>query len=213
MMISSAVRLIALLLSLTVFGCTGGGGDGDGGGPSGIQTAAVTLEAPVLAFQQQSNWCWAATIANLFSFHGHPVSQASVVAAVYGGIANVRSGDPANMTQILNSASLRDDRGVGFSSTLNGLYDGLHGVYALTNDDIRDSLMQNRPLVACTVQHCMLLVSMTYTEVGDHVAQVIAVGVWDPWPANGGFRNLTASEATPYNQGGQLFYVAEAIVN
>src|ERR1700693_1072082 len=41
----------------------------------------------VTAFQtqQQSEWCWAASISMIWAFYGHPVSQAEIVDSVYGG--------------------------------------------------------------------------------------------------------------------------------
>jgi len=38
-----------------------------------------TPEAAQLSTQQQDEWCWAASISNVFAYHGHPVSQARIV--------------------------------------------------------------------------------------------------------------------------------------
>lgn len=213
MLIVRASRCTVLtLMILALGGCGSGGGGGNGQGGGGVEVAAVRLDAPVLAFQQMSEWCWAATIANLFTFSGHPVRQDEIVSAVYGGIVNMPSGNPAVLSAILNNATLVDDNRVAFSSHLEGLYDAVNGVFGLSNDEIRDSLLQNRPLVLGTSQHAMLLVGMAYVEADGHVTAVEEVQVWDPWPVGGGLRNLNASEMTRADLGGELVYVADAMV-
>src|SRR4051794_26288549 len=52
--------------------------------------------------QQQTQWCWAASIAMVFSYYGHPVSQSRIVSEAYGGIVNVPALTGSVMAQALN---------------------------------------------------------------------------------------------------------------
>lgn len=175
----------------------------------GVQTSQVNLSSPTSAHlspQEQSQWCWAATISNVFAFHGHPVSQARIVSEVYGLPANFRSGAYSNISALLNRTWI-DDNGVPFSSRVNGLFDVMAGVQTFNNNQIRQSLDSNEPLVVGTTTHATLLVSMSYTLQAGNVSSVQAVGVFDPWPGQG-FRNLSVAEATPVYNGGTLMFVA-----
>ena len=40
----------------------------------GVRRSSVALNRPLFASQQASQWCWAASISNLFAYHGHDVS-------------------------------------------------------------------------------------------------------------------------------------------
>ena len=62
----------------------------------GVRRSSVALNRPLFASQQASQWCWAASISNLFAYHGHDVSQARIVSEVYGSVANMRGGDYSN---------------------------------------------------------------------------------------------------------------------
>jgi hypothetical protein len=174
-------------------------------------TVNVNLAGPTLSTQQNSLWCWAASIANLFAYYGHPVSQARIVSEVYGAPVNMRSGDYSNLARLLNR-SWRDDRNQPFTVTLNAALDVPNGVNTITNDQIRDALRANMPLVVGTTQHAMLVVGMTYTEVDGHVDVVHAVRVFDPWPGMG-LRTLSPSEMTSQTRGGSLLFIALARVS
>jgi len=179
-----------------------------GSSAQGVRTASVALTAPIFANQQASQWCWAASVSNLFAYHGHDVSQARVVAEVYGTVANMRSGDYSNLSRLLNRSWL-DDSGRRFTSRLAAALDILNGVNAINNDIIRDALDANRPLIIGTTNHAMLVVGMKYTEFNGHVAQVVGVDVFDPWPGQG-LRPARQEEVTPVPLGGALMFIAEA---
>jgi hypothetical protein len=174
-------------------------------------SVSVALAGGVLSSQQASLWCWAATISNLFSHYGHPVSQARIVAEVYGVPVNARSGDYANLARLLNR-TWRDDRGVLFTARLNAALDVPNGVDSITNDQIRSALRSNRPLVVGTTTHAMLMVGMTYQDMNGLVGTVRAVRVFDPWPGVG-LRELNASEMTPLPRGGTLMFIADATIS
>jgi len=178
--------------------------------PPNVTSVSVALSGGVLSSQQESLWCWAATISNLFSHYGHPVSQARVVSEVYGLPVNARSGDYANLARLLNRR-WRDDRGVLFTARLNAALDVVNGVDAITNDQIRNALRSNRPLVMGTTTHAMLIVGMTYQDMNGLVGTVRSVRVFDPWPGVG-VRDLSASEMAPAPRG-TLMFIADATIS
>ena len=176
-----------------------------------IRSVSVSLDRPAFALQENSQLCWAATISNLFAYHGHPVSQTRIVTEVYGGLVNMRSGNYSNLSRLLNRP-WQDDSGRPFSSRLTAAMDLLNGVVAITNNTIRDALASNRPLVIGTTNHAMLAVGMRYRDVGGQVAEVLGVDVFDPFPGQG-FRSARPEEVTPVPRGGALMFIAEARIS
>ena len=171
----------------------------------------MSLSGPEFASQKDSQLCWAATISNLFAYHGYPVSQERIVTEVYGGVVNMRSGNYSNLSRLLNRP-WQDDSGRPFSSRLTAAMDLLNGVVAISNNTIRDALASNKPLVIGTTNHAMLAIGMRYREVGGHVAEVLGVDVFDPWPGQG-FRSARPEEVTPVPRGGALMFIAEARIS
>lgn len=172
------------------------------------KSVSVSLRDEAMAPQRKPYWCWAASVSNLFAYHGHRVSQARIVTEVYGSPVNMASGDYSNMARLLNR-TWRDDDGRAFGSRLVAALDVMNGINSINNDEIRDALEDDRPLIIGTTSHAMLVVGMTYTEIGGRVASVSRVRVYDPWPGQG-FRDARPEEITPAPLGGTLMFVAEA---
>ena len=160
--------------------------------------------------QQASQWCWAASIAMVFAYHGHPVSQQRIVQEAYGSVVNMPAVAGSVMAQALNR-SWTDDGGARFASHLIGAYDPAAGVGTLNNVALIQELDRDRPFVVGTNGHAMVVTAMQYysTPFGPSVA---AVWVFDPWPGNGA-RALSAAEATPIEGGGTMSFVATASVD
>jgi hypothetical protein len=146
--------------------------------------------------QRMSEWCWAASISMIFSYNGHPIRQERIVQDAYGGIGNVPGNYPALFGSL--DRSWTDDDGDDFTVSVNNLFAPEFGASALTNADLVAALQQERPILYCTVQHAMVLTSMSY--VG---ANVVEAWVMDPWPGYG-LRRLTPAEMVPFPMGGQL---------
>lgn len=160
--------------------------------------------------QFQTQWCWAATIANVFAYHGHPVSQSRIVKEAYGVVKNVTSGPYANIAALLDR-DWEDDRGERFSSRVVGALDLMAGIQTVNNDTLRQSLENDDPVVVATTSHAMLVVGMTFMGDSEHVHEVQSVQVFDPWPSIG-FRELTPAEQTPSYHGGKLMFLARVTV-
>jgi len=177
-----------------------------------LQGPIYRVEVPYSNFlrvdqpQHQDEWCWAASISNVFRYYGHPVAQERIVQEVWGSITDM-PGYPAQIAQSLNR-SWTDDNGKRFTARLTAAYDAQNGVNAINNVIIANNLAGNRPLVMCNTHHCMVITEMTYTQ-----AQVLSIGVFDPWPAGPEAHDLPAAEAMPITMGGQLTFVAAVEVS
>jgi hypothetical protein len=180
--------------------------------PNGLCTSQVDFsQFAQTAFQTQQlpEWCWAACIAMIFSFYGHPVSQARIVSEVYGAPVNMPAVYGVQLASQLNK-KWTDDNGACFRARLSGVYDAQAGVDTLTNANLVNELDADHPIVIGAGGHAMVLTAMQYWRTpGQPTVQVC--GVFDPWPGRGA-RNLTPPEMVPTQLGGKLAFVATARV-
>ena len=165
--------------------------------------------AKAAKLQEQSQWCWAASISMLFSYYGHPVSQERIVQAVYGRVVNLPSGPGWNIASQINR-NWQDDEGTAFRSYLTAAYDFDAGVNSLNNAWLVNELDQDRPFIIGTNGHAVVVTAIEFvpTPMGPNVT---SVGVFDPWPGRGA-RGLTAAEMTAMHVGGQLRFIATVTV-
>jgi hypothetical protein len=159
--------------------------------------------------QKESQWCWAASISMVFSYHGHSVSQQRIVSAAYGGIVNMPAVTGMTIARQI-ARPWSDDSGETFKSALSSAYDYDAGVYATNNAIMINELDNDRPFIIGTAGHAVVVTHMEYfpTQMGPNVR---AVGVFDPWPGRGA-RNLSVFEMTPKNQNGGLMFIATVSV-
>jgi hypothetical protein len=140
---------------------------------------------PVGAYQQASEWCWAASIEMVFSYYGHRVSQKRIVKETWGAVVNM-PGDPEQILENLNR-TWKDEHGNTFSSTADS-------VSANAANAVVD-LKNNRPLIIGALGHATVLTALTCdVDNASRAWAVVAATVRDPWPTNGGRRILTAQE-------------------
>jgi hypothetical protein len=162
--------------------------------------------------QDQSQWCWAASISMLFSYYGHPVSQERIVEAVYGRRVNLPSGPGWNIAGQVNR-DWQDDQGRVFHSRLTAAYDFDARVNAVDNNWLVNELDQDRPFIIGTAGHAVVVTAIQFvsTAMGPNV---IAVGVFDPWPGRGA-RGLSPAEMTQMhvNPSGLLRFIATVKVS
>jgi Papain-like cysteine protease AvrRpt2 len=196
-----------------------GGGDGAGDQLANVNriascnvSANIAIGARVelnALFQQaaqiqyQNLWCWAACISMIFSYRGHPVSQARIVTEAYGQPYNM-AGPGYVIAQSLNRP-WRDDAGKVFNSTLSGVYDYYDGVGVITDGTIVNSLAGGTPMVIGAGGHARVLVEVDYipTPTGP---QIVGGGVFDPW--TGTLQCLSVAELTLASRGGTLTFLA-----
>lgn len=154
--------------------------------PPGVQECQVGIDSaisPIYAFQQQSEWCWAACIEAVFRYYGHPVPQMRIVAETWGAIVNL-PGQPQQILFDLNRP-WQDDFGNTFSV----------GGDVLTANPITaaQDLAGNMPLIIGSMGHAMVLSGLDYVRDSVGRGQVRAAFVHDPMPGVGA-RVLTPQE-------------------
>lgn len=159
--------------------------------------------------QLQSEWCWAASISMVLSYYQHPVSQARIVADVYGAPENIPAFSGFTIARELNRCWM-DDLGVPFQSTVTAAYDTQAGINAITNQQIIAELDRGHPLVIGARTHAMVLTAIEYyqTPLGPNI---VAAGVFDPWPGIGA-RGLEQDEMVPTELGGSMRFLASVNV-
>jgi hypothetical protein len=159
--------------------------------------------------------CWAASIAGIFGYHGHPINQDVIAQTIFGTLACLPSGNTKVLDVVL-SHDWTDDNGDKFTATITGLYDPLNGVNALDNDDLVSEMKADKPVLYCNTHHAMVMVGMDYRrDAFGNLVAVDQVHIADPMPgaAGNGFHVLSIPEMVPAPLGGQLTYLASVDVD
>jgi len=152
-----------------------------------VQRCTAGIESVTFqqAFQKMPEWCWAACISMIFSFHGHAVSQERIVRETWKKVVNM----PAQPSDILKDLNREwtDDAGDGFQS---------RGDYLSANNfNAVEDLKGNEPLIIGSMGHAMVLTALIGdTNVQTGTWQIVGAVVRDPWPWNGGRRTLSPIE-------------------
>lgn len=166
---------------------------------SGLQGCAVGLPFPHIAAattgtrQEMQNWCWAACIAGIFAWYGHPVSQHVFVEKVFGEIVD----RPATGAQIFHAVNgtWYDAYGRPFVAQASVLLDAQ---YAFRNPAaphaMAADLANNHPLIVGTQGHATVVTAMSYIRSTNGSGQITDVVVRDPWPMSPSRRSLSAAE-------------------
>jgi hypothetical protein len=158
-------------------------------GPPAYQVCRAGLRSQVLPVtaadseQHQSEWCWAASIAAVFAYYHHPVSQERIVDETYGDIVNL-PGTPQAILSSLNRPWVDDD---GRPFRVSG------DVYSANPSTAANDLAYDRPLIIGTLGHAMVLTGVQFVR-NPGGGRVVAAYVRDPWPFDARYRPLTAQE-------------------
>ena len=156
--------------------------------------------------QKMDEWCWAASISMVFSYYGHPVSQNRIVAETFGSIVDLPAQSGATIVRAMNRTWV-DDNGKPFRSEFKAAFDYDNGQYGLNNAMLISELSKGHPVIMGAGSHAVVLTAMEYLSMPGTPINLIACGVFDPWPGRGA-RGLTPAEMTPINFGGALRFVA-----
>lgn len=170
-----------------------------------VEIPDIERFAGTAAEQEMSQWCWAASVSNVFAYHGHPLAQEKIVAEVYGGLVNLPSFTARRIAEQLNR-NWTDDDGVEFKARLTSAYDSVAGVYLTNNEFLKSEIRAGRPVVLGTM-HCMVVTAIDYLPSG----AVVGAGLYDPWPGQG-FRLARPEEIVPVERGGALTFLASVKV-
>ena len=184
-----------------------------------VTSISIAQFAPAYQQQQQTEWCWAASISMIFAYYGHPVTQSQIVTGQLGQLIN-QAGQPWQIFQAMNG-SYTDDNGVKFNSVVSGLYDVQDNYDNISYTDIGSALNQGEPVLIGTINpdgsgaHATVLSAIEYAvpygdpvEVASDGSNIISETVFDPWPTSGGLVTLYPPQILPASVGGGVFFAA-----
>jgi len=141
--------------------------------------------------QNQSKWCWAASISMIFAYHGYKLPQEDIVRDINGKVEDVNAPSGEFMTRALRR-NWRDPSNQEFAvSTKTGDIDANR--YEISNAAIADELGAGRPLLIGTLGHAMVLVSANYNRHSNGDIVITGGSVIDPLPDKG-VRKLAKAE-------------------
>jgi hypothetical protein len=163
--------------------------------------------------QENSQWCWAASISMICKYHGFNLSQKSIVQDVYGGPVNM-PGDDHVLQKELNKI-WTDDDGRKFAVSAR-IFSPALGTFDLANTAVVNELKNNRPLLNGSKSHATVTVRVDYIDTGaDPMVQ--RVHVIDPWPDAAPkpqmARLLAPDEMLALPKGGSLRFLASINMN
>lgn len=171
----------------------------------------IVLDAQI---QQCPEWCWAASIATIFAFHGHPIDQKQIVLRTYHALACWPAASNANLAAAMSGIYV-DANGVPFTATITAAFDAQMGASTIDIAMIVNELANNRPLLICNTHHAMVLSLVDYVpSPPPFPPRVLVAGVIDPWPPSPRVHNLSQPEIIPYpvpvapEVPGQLMFLA-----
>jgi hypothetical protein len=159
--------------------------------------------------QQESQWCWAASISMVCRFHGFHLSQKSIVTRIFSGTVNM-SGDDRVLTAALNNVWQDDDgRHLRISADV---FSPMMRQSNVNNQRVVDDLKNDRPLIVGTRTHSTVVARVDYRPRPGDIPQITRVHVVDPFPGAAAppwyARLLEADEMVPVLNGGSLRYLA-----
>jgi hypothetical protein len=161
-----------------------------------IEENAITLDE-LSTVQEESYWCWAASVEMLFSHYGYRLPQRDIVRQVWKEELN-RPVLEGRMKRLLNKTWTDAD---GKRLKVDGTFFHRSGSLEWNLDMVKkasEEIRKDHPLLIGTMNHMMVLVGMTYVEVanaysGDRkIYEVLSAQAIDP--LNGEERDLDIYE-------------------
>ena len=147
------------------------------------------------AVQHKSQWCWAASIAMIFSHHGHVVHQERIVHDAYGKVEDLPAASGSVITNAL-SKIWTDQEGIPFAASTVASDDQAK-LYPVTPLQVLAELAAGRPLLLGAQGHAVVLVGLQFERLANGSAGRITAGtVVDPSPGHGK-RGMAAAERKP----------------
>ncbi len=141
----------------------------------GRQFCEAGIPSPIAGLaarpQYRSQWCWAACIAMIFDYYGHPVPQDRIVAETFGSIADM----PADAGQILAAVNRPwvDAQGRPFRSAGRAL--------PVDAERARRHLIDEEPLIIGSLGHATVLTAMSWQQDVAGRQALTGIVVRDPW--------------------------------
>lgn len=148
-----------------------------------VKADITTISAKAPVEQKRSLWCWAASLAMIFTAQGHRISQDSIVLQNFGDFRDAPGGDFLTFQTRLNR-QYRDDNGVLFTSTATRIW---------TMEDAENALDNDIPLLYTTTNHATVQTELKYQQAPGGPMVIKGGKLWDPWPSKG-WRTLSAGD-------------------
>ena len=191
----SALAVAALVaLALPVHGeerCSAPDSNGTARCEAGLPGKSVQELAVV---QEQSQWCWAASISMIFAHHGYRVAQEEIVKDGYGVVTNLPAPSGEAMTHALSRSWIDQDAkpflGMAIAS------DTLARKFQVSNHKVIAELAAGRPLLLGAISHAVVLVGLRYERSASGALRITGGTVIDPQPGRG-IRPLLRAEMRP----------------
>jgi Papain-like cysteine protease AvrRpt2 len=163
-------------------------------GLPGFRRCSVGVTVGVgTARQECVEWCWAACVEAIFTFHEHPVAQRRIVEKVFNSDI-CRGAIGPQIVEAING-TWTDDQDNNFDAECEVLWDSQ---FQFGRSDAVDQaareLEAGNPLILGAMGHATLLTAMTYSGNGILV-ELNELIIRDPWPGNPNRRALTLIEA------------------
>ncbi|MGJ8685758.1 MAG: papain-like cysteine protease family protein [Nonlabens sp.] len=156
---------------------------------AGVQRCVAGIESSILDIvasdtQNESQWCWAASIQGIFQYYGYYLTQEDIVLQTWGKLINMPS-QANEMLSVLNRSYI-DRNGNVFSVTATA--------YNVSHANAASDLSTDNPLIIGTMGHAMVLTAVEYLRDLNGNGEIVNATVRDPWPENSRRRNLTPQE-------------------
>jgi Papain-like cysteine protease AvrRpt2 len=167
----------------------------------------VGLRTPSMDLSRQSlsQWCWAASLSNVFKWYRRSVSQETIVRTLYGGLANLPAFSGAQMSALMSRRWRDQKTHAEFDCNIRGLYDVRAGFTHLDHAEIVRALRDQKPLLIANQSHAMVLTAAAYSGPESNIT---SLDFFDPWPGRGLRGPDRPGELRAAHVGGELTYVA-----
>ncbi|RYF44189.1 MAG: hypothetical protein EOO25_00370 [Comamonadaceae bacterium] len=144
--------------------------------------------------QEKSQWCWAASIAMVFSHHGFAVAQQDIVRQQYADGADKAL--PVTQVAPVLQRTWQDSGGRAFFATVTA-GNAPARRFHFGDDTVIRELQAQRPLIVGALGHAMVLVQVQYERfTAQDAVRIVGGVVIDPAPGKG-VRHLTRLELNP----------------
>lgn len=128
--------------------------------------------------QEQSNWCWAASIQSIFLTKGLEVTQSEIVTAAYGSPVNRTAPGFDGTLNVLNGLVVSADGSMWeVSASAGNTYPNANWLYS--------ELQDNKPVMIWyqdnTSNHSIIINGGKYTRNGNGDIYWQQISAYDPW--------------------------------
>ena len=186
----AVVTLLSPVAGQTAEVCDAAGTSGARSCKAGLTTAQIQN---IVAIQEKSQWCWAASIAMIFAHYGFTLPQERIVRQHFGDTAD-RPVAAGAITDLLDR-SWKDAQGRPFMVTAT-VADAPDTRPRPALNTMVTELAGDRPLVIGVTGHAMVLVRVEYDRLPTGELRITGGTVIDPTPGKG-LRRLTSQESRP----------------